>query len=224
MHYIYCLTNIVNNKKYIGRTNNIVRRMTQHKNDSVNSSCKNKFVTPLAKAIQKYGWDNFKLDILAENRDPEVINKLEQDYIKKYNTYGKDGYNASIGGEFGYSGRVYKRQLSEEQISQLIQDLKNNLSQKVIGEKYGLSAKYISDINRGYRLRRENESYPIQVNRSSQIGRLCPKIVEDLELTTMSIKKIAEKYGVSVDTIQRINKGNNKFIKTLRNDFPIRKN
>lgn len=51
MHYIYCLTNIINNKKYIGRTNDLKRRMTQHKNDSINKNCSNKYETPLAKAI-----------------------------------------------------------------------------------------------------------------------------------------------------------------------------
>ena len=34
MHLIYCYTNLINNKKYIGQTNNFKRRSKQHREDS----------------------------------------------------------------------------------------------------------------------------------------------------------------------------------------------
>lgn len=34
MYYIYCYTNKYNNKTYVGQTNNIARRMSEHRHDA----------------------------------------------------------------------------------------------------------------------------------------------------------------------------------------------
>lgn len=51
------------------------------------------------RAIKKYGWDNVKHDILFENLSEEAANKLEQEYINKFNTTDRRfGYNIMPGG------------------------------------------------------------------------------------------------------------------------------
>lgn len=36
MYYIYCYTNKVNNHKYVGQTNNLERRIREHRSASIN--------------------------------------------------------------------------------------------------------------------------------------------------------------------------------------------
>lgn len=97
--YIYMFTNKINGKKYIGQTNDLRRRYYQHMSDA----------TPgpyiLRKAFAKYGKLNFKFEVLVTirvNSDEDlrvILDSLERYYIRKYNTFGKDGYNATEGGQ-----------------------------------------------------------------------------------------------------------------------------
>jgi group I intron endonuclease len=123
------LTNLINNKKYIGVTNNFKKRMREHK------SSKNNCV--ISRAIRKYGWDNFKSEIIEQTTDKEyAYGTLEQIYIKLYETFDF-GYNSTLGGEGspGYN-------LSEE--------TRNKMSLAKLGKK--LSSEHsmkISESNKG---------------------------------------------------------------------------
>lgn len=56
-------------------------------------------------AIQKYGWDNIKHEIVAENLTKEEACKIEIELIKKYDSTNSDkGYNISLGGELSWLG------------------------------------------------------------------------------------------------------------------------
>lgn len=76
---IYKITNIINNKSYVGYAPKLKQRILKYLKPSDDSL--------LCKDIIKYGLDNFKLDILSENP-----NDILQDYINKYNPE----YNISI--------------------------------------------------------------------------------------------------------------------------------
>ena len=69
--YLYQITNLINGKIYIGQTNNITKRWSNHK------SC-NSPNTVIAKAIQKYGVENFKFEILYRNEKDYVGEKGKQ--------------------------------------------------------------------------------------------------------------------------------------------------
>lgn len=195
--------------------------MNQHKNDSINETCSNKYKTPLALAIQKYGWENFELTILEEHSDPNIINQLEIKYIKEFNTYGENGYNASIGGEFGYSGRKYISKI-EKDFDEIVYDLKfNDKSIRELSQKYNISESYLSDINTGARLYKDYLSYPLRPQPRSYLIADYPKIIHDLRFTNISMRQLAKKYHTSLSTIQSINKGN-KTAKMFYDNFPIR--
>lgn len=53
--YIYLITNLVNNKKYVGQTNNFQRRMNEHRSDQG---------TAIDQAIKAYGVKNFSSEII----------------------------------------------------------------------------------------------------------------------------------------------------------------
>ena len=54
----------------------------------------------IANAIIKYGWDNFKKEILYENLTSEEADEIEQKLIKEYKEKG-ESYNIANGGKSG---------------------------------------------------------------------------------------------------------------------------
>ena len=92
---IYCWTNKLNNKKYIGQTVNPKRRYKEHLSSKNNSL--------LDRAIQKYGESNFEYTVLEECPKSE-LDEREIYYISLYNTNkykGGYGYNCTDGGLSG---------------------------------------------------------------------------------------------------------------------------
>ena len=93
---IYCIENIVNNKKYIGQSINIKYRWTHHKWCLNNNCHENKY---FQNAWNKYGEENFKFYILEECSN--LIDEKEKYYIDFYKTLIIDnGYNLDSGGNY----------------------------------------------------------------------------------------------------------------------------
>lgn len=104
---IYCLTNKINGKKYIGQSVDIKRRLSEHYYKPNNQV--------VSQAIKKYGRENFIMDVV-ELCDETELDKLEIKYIKEHNTHVSNGlgYNVDNGGKG--SGKVSeetKRKISE---------------------------------------------------------------------------------------------------------------
>ena len=87
--YIYLITNLTNNKKYVGQTTDYTRRVYQHKHGSQQL---------IDKKIQQYGENNFLFEIIDTASDQNELNELEKYYICKYNSLVPDGYNIHAGG------------------------------------------------------------------------------------------------------------------------------
>ena len=103
--YIYCHTNKVNGKKYVGITckKNPNQRWNNGRGYKPNVS-KNESDSIFYRAILKYGWDNFEHEILRSDvKTLEEANNLESYYIKKYNSCvffkNSNGYNMTLGGD-----------------------------------------------------------------------------------------------------------------------------
>lgn len=63
-------------------------------------------------AIQKYGWDNFKHDIVATNLDLKAASDLECELISKYDTMNSEhGYNHTTGGNWSTPSDEVKEKL-----------------------------------------------------------------------------------------------------------------
>lgn len=93
--YIYCFTNLINNKQYIGSTiSDPNHRYNQHIYNATHQENNLKYNYPLYCAFRKYGIENFKYEILLQKECEEIeIRKIEHDYILKYNTLAPNGYN-----------------------------------------------------------------------------------------------------------------------------------
>lgn len=89
--YIYCHT-APNGKRYIGQT--CLNPERRWNNGHGYDNC-----TYMHRAIEKYGWDNFKHEILCVVHTRKVANLFEQHYIAKYDTFNEEhGYNLTEGG------------------------------------------------------------------------------------------------------------------------------
>lgn len=95
---IYKVTNLKNNKIYIGQTiNSLEYRRDQHIKDCRrNKYYNNKFHN----ALLKYGYNSFKWEIIHECFSIEELNEKEIYYISLYNSV-EDGYNLKYGGNNG---------------------------------------------------------------------------------------------------------------------------
>ena len=87
--FLYQITNNINNKQYIGITNDFKKRWSNHK-------CNKTMV--IGKAIQKYGVENFTFEVLKSNLSLEQASELEIKLIKEKNTLIPNGYNVAKGG------------------------------------------------------------------------------------------------------------------------------
>lgn len=94
---VYKITNLVNNKCYIGSTNNFERRMNEHFNSARLSSLQS-YNFPLQKAIRKYGPEKFKCEILEDDISAENIADRERYYIELFHSLASDhsGYNQTL--------------------------------------------------------------------------------------------------------------------------------
>ena len=93
---IYKVTNLVNNKVYIGKTiSGLRKRKNKHLSDSRNKLYKCVFHD----AIRKYGEDSFVWEILDRVMFSDLLIDSEKFYIKKYNCKIPNGYNMTDGGE-----------------------------------------------------------------------------------------------------------------------------
>lgn len=93
---VYCVNNIINDKKYIGITTRTI-------DERFNEHCKANSI--IGKAISKYGKNNFRIYQLDSADSKQSLFELEKYFINKYDTY-KNGYNATIGGE-GVVGDIF---------------------------------------------------------------------------------------------------------------------
>lgn len=94
--YIYHITNKNNNKKYIGKTINLERRLEKHFSNLRNNKHHS---TKLQRAFNKYGEDAFVVTYqIKEINNEEDLNLLEMEEIKNYDSFN-NGYNETIGGD-----------------------------------------------------------------------------------------------------------------------------
>lgn len=126
MGYIYKITNIHNNKIYIGQTNDYKRRWTEHK---CIAHTNYNYKSALYAAMRKYGNDAFTFDIIEKCEDNQMAER-ERFWIDTLNSMVPNGYNMTHGGEalYGEHNPFYGKHHSEH--------TKALISAKNTGRKY----------------------------------------------------------------------------------------
>lgn len=148
---VYCLTS-PSNKKYVGQTINWSTRKSFYKNLLCDDQPK------IYNALLKYGYVNFKVEILCYVYSKKDLDEMETWYIRYYDSW-KNGYNCDEGG--GGFGKM-----DEETAKKifLAQKLKKDMKNEYIGVqwdkarscfKYVLNLNSASKVVRGYAFQKE---------------------------------------------------------------------
>lgn len=216
MGIIYCFTNKINQKKYIGQTINPQQRYNAHKSNYKN--IKNKeYDSLLHRAFRKYGFDNFTYEILVKDiNDINILNELEIYYIKYFNTKTPNGYNVEIGGKNSSKPKTLEHKkkeiwgqakLNEKEVIELRKAYANKESPtKIYNEKYKDRIHYNSFLNI-WSGRRYSLIMPevFEKGRHTKLTKeIVKKIREEREKTNLSYDKLAQKYNISKSTVADI--------------------
>ena len=216
MGIIYCYTNKINGKKYVGQTINPEQRYNAHKSNYQNPS-HTEYNSLIHKAFRKYGFDNFTYEVLVKGIDDiNVLNELEIYYIKKFNCQTPNGYNVEAGGKNCAKPKTLEHRkkeiwgrakLTEEEVIELRKAYRDKKSPtEIYNKKYKNRLHYNSFLNIWV-----GKRYSLIMPEVFQNGRhtkltaeIVKQIRKDREQTNLSYDKLAEKYGVSKGTISDI--------------------
>ena len=136
MAYIYKITNDINQKIYVGKTERTVEeRFLEHCRAFKRESCEKR---PLYSAMRKYGIEHFHIELIEETDNPE---EREIYWIEKLGSF-KNGYNATLGGD----GKKY---LDFDLIVDTYKEIKN---QKEVAKYLNISEKTVRKILQGRKI------------------------------------------------------------------------
>lgn len=177
-HEIYLITNLTNGKKYVGFTKTTAQeRWANHIKQAHYEFRRNEVMhkngnRPILAAIRKYGSESFKVECIDHADCRHDAGELEKFWIAHHKSFGKAGYNITIGGEgvvgyipseehrkrlsennsgennywFGRSGDKhfgYGKNLSVEHIEKLKENNKNSTPITINGETYRSNAEAV---------------------------------------------------------------------------------
>jgi group I intron endonuclease len=124
IYSIYMLTS-PSGKSYIGQSCRVEKRLIEH-------STKQSRCTAISSAIVKYGWENFKIEILHNNLTVNDANLMENLCISEaHKTLAPAGYNLTSGGKNAVFSAESKNRMSASQTGKSMSEaskLKNSIS------------------------------------------------------------------------------------------------
>lgn len=218
---IYKITNLTNNKIYIGQSTNIQVRFRTHKKyntpEKFNGSLsfEQEKNMPIHQAIMKYGLSNFNFEIIEEC-PKEELNKKEKYYIEFYNSKVPNGYNIKDGGcqWGGIKGELnHLNKYNQEDIDKIKQLLLKGKKPVDIAKIFpNIKIDTIYSINEGKSWRDDNFTYPL--NKLKGNYKYNSEVLENIKTEfnflvqdfgkMKSYNILAEKYNYSIRSIMRI--------------------
>lgn len=232
---IYKITNLVNGKIYIGKTSRFEKRKKGYYQKSLGKYKKESRISKslITQALQKYGFENFKFEIIEEVLTPEILNEREKFWIRTFNSVDKSiGYNIALGGN---GGDLFTNHPNKEAYREKIVKATSGKNNKMYGrsvysvwvEKYGKDVAEIKysdwkkNIKRGHSLKSEEQKSEIgkRISKSTK-GRAFSQThrvnlsehnkirfekenILSMLSNGMTSPEISNNYNVSEDTLNR---------------------
>ena len=181
---IYKITNLINNKAYIGQSVDIYSRWKAHQLLGTYQNCQ--YSNQLYSDIYNLGLDNFSFEII-EKTSFDMLNEREKYWIKYYNTY-ENGYNLTKGGK---GSPKYDYNLIKYLWDQKI-------PAAIIAEQLGTFSSSINTILKSFGITTE-EKYQQSADRIEQSHKPYRKIVYQKDLKTHSIIQTFESVAAAAE-------------------------
>jgi group I intron endonuclease len=156
---VYCITNTVTGKKYIGQAMKTVGKINapwgthgrwlSHVREAKNTIIKGSkdHCVLLNHAIRKYGEDKFDVSTLCQCSSIEDLDVKESLYIKEYQTKVPNGYNLTDGGAKGKDSDETRQKKREMRLGKVHEDdTKKKISLTQLGNRR-TTKKYPEDAN-----------------------------------------------------------------------------
>ena len=218
---IYCSTNNLNGKKYIGQTKNTLEyRKQEHINQA-----KRKQGFYFHKALLKYDFD-FYWEVLKTCSSQDELDNEEKSYIEKYDTFNSHkGYNLTSGGDYCNKVKYSKEERDfilqqrrelrgEEQILTLFnihfnRNLKNVYSIHSLILKY-LTTEELKEIK--FKIKSKNSSLRVDTN-ESRINRSKAQIGKKRSKETIEkLREVKQGFKHSKESLEKMTFNNRRRI------------
>lgn len=115
---IYKATNLINGKIYVGQTTLQLEKRAMNHYVCAKYECKsdsNRVPTYFHKALMKYGFSNFKFEVLEEVSSLQELNEKEAYWIEELDTTNRViGYNLMTGGKSGLKPNSTRKKISDK--------------------------------------------------------------------------------------------------------------
>lgn len=228
-YYIYLITNLVNGKFYVGKSNRPSIRWGDHRKVALGG--REKYPAEffaIHAALSKYGIDNFRFEIIDELDDEQGAYRTETRWILLLcSNLKKFGYNCNLGGEGGVKPNEETRQ---KLIIAQNKPEKIKISSDMMKKRHHDNPGFLSALHKGNQYTKGKKLSDVHKKKLSEhfSGRLvsketklkisgennkCSKLTETqvLDIRSKHIpgqhccnKNLAKEYHVSIGTIERI--------------------
>lgn len=200
---IYKITNLINNKVYVGQTVMTLKERWWGHCSNLYSKAQDMIIK---RAIKKYGKENFRIELIEECPIEEIDDR-EIYWIKEYDSY-YNGYNATIGGS--NHSKMMKLYNQAEEIIKLYE---TGFSLREIARQYNVDHATINYLLRKFDIAiRATRTYKYTPNERQEIM--------NEFLNGVSRKEIMKKWKISHSYLSQLINGNRNIITPRESDIP----
>lgn len=205
--FMYKITNLTNNKIYIGQTENLNRRWSEHKSTAKT----NKTNTHFYRAINRYGIENFVIEEISYElySNLEEANLEEIRLIAFFNSTDKNiGYNIDPGGNRHFVTEEQKEKLRVQRIGDKNPFFGKTHSEETINfyrERMKGNAIRLGCVSSSETLIKLSYAFSGEKNPNKKLNNEQVKEIRKLYAEDkISQPKLAKKFNVALITISRI--------------------